>query len=326
MTNIEWTDSAWNPIRGCSRVSAGCLNCYAERQAIRQIRSGYAGLIKRTSHGPAWTGEVRLVPQLLDAPLRWRNPQRIFVNSMSDLFHEKVPDETIDRVFAIMAMAPQHTFQALTKRPDRMLRYLGRSGRRLAVNDAMWPSGSPFNEIRWPLPNVWLGVSVEDQAAADERIPLLLEAPAAVRFVSYEPALGPVEFAPHLTCKGCGTRYRKSLRPGAIDCCPDGSDMLDWLIVGGESGQGARPCDVAWIRSAVEQCREASVPVFVKQMGANVTLSSDEVERMTGARTVPHRWELRDRKGGDPAEWPEDLRVRQFPGGPQVANEPEPPR
>ncbi len=184
-TSIEWTDTTWSPTRGCSRVSEGCVNCYAERMAARFSGPG------RPFHGFAkdgkWTGKVELIPSKLDDPLRWRKPRRVFVNSMSDLFHEALPFDAISEVYARMACSPQHTFQVLTKRPRRRLEY-SRGGMLEAFMGG-------DHETIWPLPNVWEGVSVEDQATADERIPLLLETPAAVRFVSYEPALGPVDFS-----------------------------------------------------------------------------------------------------------------------------------
>lgn len=297
-SSIQWTDATWNPVRGCSRVSSGCEHCYAERQAARFNGPGqpYEGLTRATAHGPVWTGKVRLVPELLDWPLRKRKPLRIFVNSMSDLFHEDVPDEFIAKVFGRMRITPRHTYQILTKRPERM---------RAWVNQQM-----PY--IGWPLPNVWLGVSVEDLAMADERIPLLLQTPAALRFVSYEPALGPVDFREYLR----GPRWFASEQPM--------NRWLDWLIVGGESGPGARPCDVAWIRSAVKQCRAAGVPVFVKQLGARLRVTGDAQDalgsmlgqrRMERMRDCDGDWRvvLRDRKGGDPSEWPEDLRLREMP-------------
>ena len=207
-TNIQWTDAVWNCVRGCSRVSRGCGDstgggCYAERQAIRFAYKGgpYKGLVKSTSHGPRWTGKVQLVESMLDLPLRWRKPRRIFVNSMSDLFHENLSDEAIFRVFMVMQAAKRHTFQVLTKRPERMRDF----ARKWKSGDLPMPTfGDGDNprpdqqEWTWPLPNVWLGVSVEDQATADARIPVLLNTPAAVRFVSYEPALGAVDFSPYL--------------------------------------------------------------------------------------------------------------------------------
>jgi len=303
-SGIQWTDATWNPVRGCTRVSEGCRNCYAERQTSRfPYGQPYA-------QNGKWTGRVELIEARLDQPLRWRKPRRVFVNSMSDLFHESLPDEAIDMVFAVMALAPRHTFQVLTKRPERMLALASNSGRlsRVAqVIAADFGRGEESMRLRWPIPNVWLGVSVEDQATADERIPLLFQTPAALRFVSYEPALGPVAFQPWL---------RGALIPG-----------VDWLIVGGESGPGARPFDVAWARSAVAQCKAAGVPVFVKQLGAlPITRCSNcgiTVGRVLGgfvdicgpthALLVAEFQRIRNSKGGDPDEWPEDLRVREFP-------------
>jgi protein gp37 len=302
VTSIAWTDRTWNPVRGCSRVSSGCTRCYAETVAARFSGPGlaYEGLARwHVRGGPIaaedtklwapgerearWTGKIRLVPEALDEPLRWRKPQRIFVNSMSDLFHEEVPDEFIDRVFAVMAIAPRHTFQVLTKRPERMRAYLAGRGRHEGIARAAfdlvqagrvrgwdWKSFRGGAEMPWPLPNVHLGVSVEDQAAADERIPLLLKTPAVVRFISAEPLLGRVD----LHSIELPSEYNITVTtPGRISALTrDHEDRfysapaaLDWVIVGGESGPKARPTDVAWIRSIVEQCRAASVPCFVKQ-------------------------------------------------------------
>ena len=288
-TLIPWCDATWNPIRGCSRVSAGCEHCYAEKMAGRfgiprrpdayAKRLPYQGLVRSTVNGPRWTGDVSVVEEALDLPLRWKRPRRIFVNSMSDLFHEKVPDEWIDRIFAVMALAPQHTFQVLTKRPERMRAYLSKATVRhhVCAGDGC-PYCSDTGRTAWavtPYPNVWLGVSVEDQPTADARIPLLLQTPAAVRFVSYEPALGPVAFG---TINGRTSRVHDSGRMDVLrglavypTTHPEYPEQgypiqpLDWLIIGGESGPHARPCDLAWIRSAVAQCRAAGVPVFVKQ-------------------------------------------------------------
>ena len=301
---IEWTNATWNPVRGCSIVSKGCTNCYAMRQAHRQSGPGraYEGLTQKSKGGPVWTGQVRLVPELLEAPLHWKRPRRIFVNSMSDLFHEALPDEAIDRVFAVMALCPQHAFQCLTKRADRLMRYFTCWPERHERIDNLihelmesgmdeFPRGRGFPRFceDWPLPNVWLGVSVEDQKTSDERIPLLLQTPAAVRFVSYEPALGPVNFEqfPLKTLDG-------GENPG-----------IDWLICGGESGPGARPFEVAWARNTIQQCKAAGVACFVKQLGARPFYHD----------AASHTWELmlKDSKGGDMAEWPEDLRVREFP-------------
>ncbi len=261
-SHIEWTDATWNPVRGCSIVSEGCRNCYAMRQAHRLGGEGmpYEGLIRATPGGPKWTGEVRTVPELLDQPLRWRKPRRIFVNSMSDLFHPAVPDEFIARVWAVMHQSRRHVFQVLTKRPERMAAWLGRCGNggglRWITHNGTEPERA-YNGTgivvgtsdRWPLPNVWLGTSAEDQAALDERAPHLIATPAAVRFLSLEPLLGPIAFP---------LRSRGSVFWGAIH----------WVIVGGESGPGARPMHPDWPREIRDQCVSAGVPFFFKQWGA----------------------------------------------------------
>lgn len=348
-SKIEWTETTWNPVVGCSSVSEGCRNCYAAREAIRlagnphpNVGPLYAGLSEFRGAGaarrPVFTGVVRTVPERLEDPLRWRKPRRVFVNSMSDLFHPDVPDEFIDRVFAVMALCPQHTFQVLTKRPERMTAYAtsrgamfaceprGRHPVQLAIEEVInrRPTPDDAGLWEWPLPNCWLGTSVEDQAAADERIPHLLRTPAAVRFLSCEPLLSPIEFS--------GVTNRSDAVEQLGRRALDG---LHWVIVGGESGPGARPCDVAWIRSLVEQCQAAGVPCFTKQLGTVVWDRNDagfdaewndgegwpepaEVEHdIRGFREeyqgAPVRVHLRDRKGGDPEEWPEDLRVRDFP-------------
>lgn len=235
-TGIEWTDATWNPIRGCSRVSEGCRNCYAERVAARFSGPGqpYEGLAVMKNGDPRWTGIVRLIEDRLPDPLKWKKSRRIFVNSMSDLFHENVQDSWIRLIVRIMQDASQHIFQILTKRPERM---------------AKW---SCFGHDS--LKHVWLGVSVEDQATADERIPLLLETPAAVRWVSAEPLLGPVDFQ----------RFQEHLPP-AVHL--GWLDDIDWLVCGGESGPGARPMHPDWARSARDQCVAAGVPFFFKQWG-----------------------------------------------------------
>jgi len=319
-TGISWTDSTWNPVRGCTKVSAGCKNCYAERFAERW--RGVPG------HAFEQGFDVRLVPEALELPLRWKKPRRIFVNSMSDLFHESVPDEFIAAVFGIMAASPQHTFQVLTKRPARLPRWFdwvqsprgcgadtwvqhcaGRYTDRIRLHRV---KGS-FLSYPWPLPNVWLGVSVEDQRAAAERIPALLATPAAVRFVSAEPLLGPVDL--HPTFDGWARQVARALvNDGRLRSMPP---RIRWVIVGGESGPGARPCDVAWVRSLVRQCAGASLPCFVKQLGAAAV---DVPNGLAGAALkVPEEAtelvsnRLRDRAGRDPAEWPADLRVQQWP-------------
>lgn len=273
---IAWTDETWNPLRGCSKVSAGCANCYAEGMAARFSGPGmpFEGL---TTKGH-WNGTVRLVEEKLTAPLRWKRPRRVFVTSVSDPFHPSVTDEMLDRIFAVMALAQQHTFQLLTKRPERMREYLAHSCGRIAdaiikLRRERGDHGSvvPLPHIRpgsawWPLPNVWLGVSVEDQAAADERIPHLLATPAAVRFLSCEPLLGPVDIAWAVSWNrlniAAGFLPRGHFAPGLEHIRP-----LDWVIAGGESGPKARPMHPDWARGLRDQCKAAEVPFLFKQNG-----------------------------------------------------------
>lgn len=319
-SSIEWTDATWNPTRGCSRVSEGCRNCYAERIAARfadvgKPFHGFASIGPRAD-SPKWTGRVELIPEKLDEPLRWRKPRRVFVNSMSDLFHEKLSLPDIAQVFSVMASATlgcapghrnhdeecwtgdPHTFQILTKRPAQMLKIVAEMPHYVGEH---FNGDSALANETWPLPNVWLGVSVEDQKTADERIPLLLQTPAAVRFVSYEPALGPVDFGMYLSRTNMPGL---NLMPGFRDPLPG----IDWLIIGGESGPRARPFDIDWARSAIAQCKAGGVACFVKQLGSYPVLDPRYDRSLPG-------WtrKLQDRKGGDMAEWPEDLRVREFP-------------
>lgn len=254
-TQISWTDATWNPIYGCSRVSKGCERCYAEEVVAALPRkfkernpeafNFYSGLTKDTPNGPRWTGVVKVHEGHLLQPLRWTESRRIFVNSLSDLFHERLSISDIARVFAVMASAPKHTFQVLTKRPRIMQELLSDPSFKESVRTR--PGGLAERchtdwQIPWPLPNVWLGVSVEDQRAADERIPLLLQTPAAVRFLSCEPLLGPIQFP---SLQGIG-----------------------WAIVGGESGPSFRPMDYKWAQSIWDQCKAAKVAFFYKQDAA----------------------------------------------------------
>lgn len=273
---IEWTDKTWNPIRGCTRVSEGCRNCYAEKVAARFSKPGqaYHGLAHFVGGEARWTGQLRLVDEMLTQPLRWLKPSRIFVNSMSDLFHENLSDADIDRVFAVMALAPRHTFQVLTKRADRMRAYVAGIGNgdtdrwHTALQGFITARGSfalgeafEFLTRRGPLLNVWLGVSVENQAAANERIPDLLATPAAVRFLSCEPLLGPLDLWLYLDPM---RQFRRH---------------LDWVICGGESGPGKRPSDVAWHRSLRDQCKAAGVAFFEKQIDKVQPIPSDLMVR-----------------------------------------------
>ncbi|SOC46254.1 protein gp37 [Rhizobium subbaraonis] len=355
-TKIEWTDATWNPITGCSIVSPGCTNCYAMKLAGTRLRHhpSRAGLTKDSKAGPVWTGEVRFNREWLDQPLRWRRPRMIFVCAHGDLFAEGVPDEWIDQVFVVMALSPQHTFQVLTKRPERMRAYLTRPpGNGLqdvrnhlaweATSNVMnaylpgWKTEAPDGPRRslainaftsWPLPNVWLGVSVEDQKRAEERIPVLLDTPAAIRWISAEPLLGPVDIGrwtatAEVTCKACQQQFWLHSAdpceheaggswtlacPHCAGCrCKPGwteadaramsmeppadwidrqvgrftkvhptikmTSLIHWVVVGGESGHGARPMQPEWAESLRDQCAAAGVPFLFKQWGSHKVTS-----------------------------------------------------
>lgn len=262
-THIEWTDATWNPITGCSVVSAGCKHCYAMKLAGTRLQHhpSRAGLTVDTKVGPVWTGEVRFNAEWIDQPLRWRRARRIFVCAHGDLFHESVPDEWIDQVFAVMALATQHAFQVLTKRPERMRRYITTPFCANRIAKAMETVAPDRSVWVWPgegvAPrNVWLGVSVEDQAAAEERIPLLLATPAHVRWISAEPLLGPLDFV-GLFVDDQDPRVHINWL-----------EALDWVVAGGESGTGARPMQIEWARSLRDQCEAAGVPFLFKQWGS----------------------------------------------------------
>jgi len=329
-TTIEWTDqpgyvgAVWNPVTGCTRVSAGCDQCYAfalhDRRFGAQVDAALdakvtapkladlpaiarARGVKLPFAAPQYDlpfSRVQLLPDRLDVPLRTRKPTCYFVDSMADLFHEDVPDEYLDRVWLAMCNATQHRYLILTKRPERMQRW---------ISERAKDGGSG-----WPRKHIWLGISVEDQQSADERIPPLLATPAAVRFLSCEPLLGPVDL------------YESAIAPlQHFHDEPNGeTGRIDWVIVGGESGPRARPMDLAWARSLVEQCRAAGVAVFVKQLGS-VPMEDEEVWRgrpltrvlkARNAHRVPEGFvpiALRESHGRDIAEWPEDLRIREWP-------------
>lgn len=295
-TGIEWSDASWNPTVGCQYASDGCTRCYAAREAAGRLSTHplYVDLaVKHTNDGgPArFTGEVRVVPERLDQPLRWRRPRRIFVDSMSDLFHPSVPLPFLTKVFAVMASAPQHTFQVLTKRPHRMAEVVGHPlfmDAVRALTHTVAPSG--LQGIVWPLPNVWLGTSVESQEWADRRIPHLLATPAAVRWVSAEPLLGPVD----LILAG-GITYHHG-RAGHRDFDgywhdeePEWTEgAIDWLVAGGESGPGARPMHPDWPRLLRDQCRAAGVPYLFKQWGEWRAVAVVDAPEMAGGRAFQH--------------------------------------
>ena len=408
-TKIQWTEKNWNPVRGCRRVSEGCRNCYAEKMAGRFCGADqpYDGIVERTKKGARWTGEGKFITEKLDEPLRLRKPSMIFVNSMSDLFFEEFTFSQIAAVFGVMAAASEHTFQVLTKRPERAVEFFAWLERHADDMAELYPDDSKDwrrgNMIRaaalnathhkkltevveqWPLPNVWIGVSAENQDTANERVPLLLELPAAVRFVSAEPLLGPIDLSPWMPptlptpieeapetwadwewdgwvpddvramiekfWSDFGRKPKHYLRDclhqrsapygmrgtvqttldrklvtgrwihrwnnmgsivddeGKSHCTSIPSNLfspsaprssyqrIKWVIAGGESGPGARACSPEWIESIAKQCDAAGVACFVKQLGS-VWSKQNSAD---------------DRKGGEPDEWPEELRVRQMP-------------
>ncbi len=360
---IEWTDATWNPVRGCTKVSPGCKRCYAERFAER-----FRGV---PGHAFEQGFDLKLVPEMLDAPLRWKRPRLVFVNSMSDLFHAAIPKEYIAAVFGVMAASPQHTFQVLTKRAAGMRSWFEWMAQADQVGDGIHAAVTEMFGIPelnramlgdkaltddestkwdhliedapdWPLSNVWLGTSVEEQQRAEERIPHLLECPAAVRFLSAEPLLGPLNLSPwlsgsrtfHVSLSVEGALRNRSydglvgddgnplsrakaeqeLRAASLNgvklikasecddfdpdkgCRGHRNPRLDWVIVGGESGPGAREIDLDWVRDIRDQCRDAGVALFVKQLGTRWA-------RANGA----------DTKGTSFALWPEDLRIQEMP-------------
>jgi protein gp37 len=267
-TAIQWTDETWNPVVGCTQVSPGCAHCYAKSLHDTRHKASLGGKAMAVQYAHPFE-VVQLKPERLSHPLSWKKPRRVFVNSVSDLFHDDVPDEYILRVWHIMAQAERHTFQVLTKRPARMLRWFEEY-----LPEAC--SGESPAET-WPLPNVWIGVSVENQRFADERIPL--------RFLSCEPLLSRVDLTGWIS----------------QDEDPTLGD-LQWCIIGGESGKDARTFRLEWAESLIEQCRAASVPVFMKQIGA----------RAFSGCVIPLPYSIGGH-GDDMDRWPNDLRVREFP-------------
>ena len=285
-TKIEWTDATWNIVTGCQIVSPGCTNCYAMRLAGTRLRNipSRVGLTKDTKAGPVWTGDVRFNREWLDQPLRWKRSRMIFVAAHGDLFADGVTDEQLDQIFAVMALSPQHIFQMLTKRPERMRDYLLEMERCFNDDDrefskrwgtaATEATESPcaagaIQDIEFPLSNVWLGVSIEDQTRADMRVPILLNTPAVIRWTSDEPLLSEIRYS-----GVSGDRKRKwNWLTGCTGTMyQDGPDInygpkIDWVVAGGESGANARPMHPDWARSLRDQCAAAGVPFLFKQWG-----------------------------------------------------------
>lgn len=265
-SKIEWTDATWNPITGCSVLSPGCKHCYAMLLAGTRL-SGHpsrAGLTVDTKAGPVWTGEVRYNREWVDQPLRWRRPRAIFVCAHADLFHDAVPVGWIDEIFAVMAAAPQHRFQVLTKRADRMQEYVAQAWR---CGEHWLAHCERSFAPMWPLPNVWLVVSVEDADRLD-RVRALRESPAAVRWISAEPLLGSL---------------------AGIDLTG-----IDWVVSGGESGPNARPSHPDWHRELRDACAAAGVAYHFKQWGEYLPssqLDKDGFEWAPGADGRVHWWQ-----------------------------------
>lgn len=283
MTTIEWTEVTWNPTTGCDRVSPGCDHCYALTMAKRLKAMGsekYQRDGDPNTSGPGFGVSVH--EDVLGQPFSWRKPRKVFVNSMSDLFHKDISDKFIARVFATMAMTPHHTYQVLTKRHARMRSLMNDrdfqetamfEAAKIAADARLWRVVEELPIDWWPLQNVWLGVSVEDQHWADIRIPALLDTPAAVRFLSCEPLLGPVDLSPWIPGRSdpaaCNCRSWNVLGVTVhVGGCPALIyRALDWVITGGESGPEARRLDLNWVRSIRDQCTAADVAFFHKQHG-----------------------------------------------------------
>jgi protein gp37 len=293
MTTIAWTDETINPIVGCSRISAGCEKCYAETAAKTARLQQFPQYQKVAK----WNGTVEFVEKQLEKPYEWKKSKKIFICSMADIFHENVPFNWVEEIFYMIENCPQHTFQILTKRPERMIEFFDWYIARNSDHSV---------ELQWTMPdNIWLGVSCENQAMADKRIPLLMEIPAKVRFLSCEPLLEPINLSKFLPIEWSeiAEDWIESW-PGIGSYSRDA--YPDWIIVGGESGAGSRPCHIDWIRDIASQCQSAKVPVFIKQLGSNAIATRSD-------NTGNYKLKLKDRKGSDILEWFDDLRLQQFP-------------
>ncbi len=318
-TGISWTDATWSPVVGCTRVSPGCERCYAERAVNRLQRhpvvgEHYQGLLTSTGR---FSGRVATFWDRFDQPLRWKRPRKIFVNSMSDLFHDAISDETRDTLFGVMALADRHTFQILTKRAAAMREYFAEPTRMALIEGAaqlLYAERNPGDDpSMWlavsELPkNIWLGISAEDQRRADARIPDLLETPARVRFVSAEPLIGPIVLRPEWL-------HGLDTSEGARD-----PKRVDWIIAGGESGPDARECAIDWLEALLEQTLETPCAFWMKQLGSNPigTLAQFDAMPLGDRITLDlpggrgHITPI-DRKGESREGWPRRLNVQEFP-------------
>lgn len=365
-TRISWSDSTWNYQVGCSRVSRGCRNCYAERDVARTAarKEAFQGLTEKFREGPRWTGALILLQERIEDPLRWTKGRKVFVNSISDFFHEDALWEVQAAAFAIMSECGHHTFQILTKRPQRAIAFfrtleataqercvrdpvhdidwhrreiLRAAARGVGVEDKRFDPGAEGG-AQWPLPNVHIGVSVEDRASAARLIPLLFHIPAAVRWVSAEPLLEEISLLPWVRLWEECTSCEEDLGwPGpAEDLCPECGaegtllarcgeplepddegefpwlewhERIDWVVIGGESGPGARPFYLEWAEKLITECGANGVPCFMKQVGSKALFHPHDLKPgfYQGFPTV-------HRAGANPEEWPEGLRVQQWPG------------
>lgn len=323
-SEIGWTDATWPIVAGCEYVSPGCSNCWAVRDTWRLMHNPHAGIrrlyaatVRKTAEGKlVWTGLVRPLPERLIWPLHWRKGRRVFVCSQADLFHKAVPFEFIAAAFGVMAMAKQHTFQVLTKHPARAREFFDWIANdddgptlgcvlhaREKCGVEAWAHEPQDDGPAWPLPNVWIGVTVEDQRRADERIPELHRTPAAVRWLSVEPMLEQID----LTITVPSEHLARGEKLELAD--------LDWVVCGGESAQtrsATRPFDIEWARDLLQQCRAAKVAFHMKQLGTkpvcHVKEGSDgrvELPILVG-KSSRYKWH-------EPEHWPADLRVQEFP-------------
>jgi protein gp37 len=325
-TTISWTDETINPFVGCTKVSEECRSCYAEAAAASprlQQFPQYKNVVDEHGH---WTGHVEFIPRFIDKLFTYKKPRRIFLPSMSDAFHENVKDEWLDQLFAAIALNPHLTLQILTKRPRRMMEYCNALPTLDNVPDEMsrryFDKTKEYKEFHptFPLPNLWLGVTAGTQKSADDRIPLLLQTPAAVRFVSVEPMLEEVNLSKYLgdywTCPECNdTDEFKWMLPKNKEFCgvcagDTGRDVrlkrrgqgIHQVIVGGESGSKSREFHLEWAEDIHRQCQITGTKFFMKQVGANAYYRGQQ-------------FKTKSRAGADASEWPEHLRVQEFPGG-----------
>lgn len=335
-SSIGWCNATWTIAVGCTRVDHRCDNCYAIPFVHRGLHESHRGVTKirpkdAARPGVDWNGTVRTLPERLADPLRWRKPRRIFVGSMTDLFHPQIPFEYVAAVFGVMQATPWHTYLLLTKRPDRQFDFFEWTATRSNGDPVMEPDYKchvrawetvrrPFERTGWPLPNVHLGVSVSDQPTADDAIPKHLRSPAALHWVSYEPALGSLSLARWMsqTSSCCDASMQGGNWCCACDRYATPRPRIGWVVAGGESGPRARDYDVKWGIDVADECRASGVPFFFKQLGSRPAGDGGggAITHGDRGRWFEHRgrtYEFSSRNGDVPAEWPVQLRVQQFP-------------